>query len=146
MGGVRDGMKNIFVFNIRVFDAINLDNSPGLWPTGVLDPSNFPSGLLVFLTCFLSLFPRASYQHALSRAWPLTGPGPPKPVRPVKVLAVPASFLRPLGHFFRIFGRLLADRKRNRIAPKRPKKQNNSTLGGLVSEKGSKKSTFGLPF
>ena len=121
---------------------INQIISRGLWPTSVLDPSNFSSGLLVVLSCFLSLFPRASYQLVLSRAWPLTRPRPPKPVRPVNPLAVLASFRRPLGQFFQIVCRFGADRKNMFLGhcTETTKKLNKLTLGGPMSEKGFKKS------
>ena len=88
-----------------------LSNSPGLWPTSVLDFANVSSGLLVFLTCFLSffsrssyqlvLFSRASYQLVLSRAWPLTGPAPPKPWHLAIRMINLAPFWRPVCHFWR---------------------------------------------
>ena len=141
-------------------------NSPGLWPTGVLDPSTVLLAYLPFLlshlstfllaslpSFLLSLFPQASYKACLvSRvaALPTGLAKTSSSIVPRWRLAAP--FGEPKANFY-IFERFSADLKNmffmashrndqqkfSGVAPKRPKKQSKSTLGGPVSETGSQK-------
>ena len=92
----------IYTGNATESDKL-IKKSPGLWPTGVLEPSSVPAGQLSVPTfpTFHSptgLFPRASCQHALSRAWLAWDTG-----RLKRVGAWFHTCRRPFGQFFSSF-------------------------------------------
>ena len=127
------------------YQPIGLLNSPGLWPTGVLGHPNFPSSLLVVSlstgivsTCFVARV--AAYRTRATDTCTACECSDRSGVLWTTILSGFPDDFYPIG-------------KNIGIAPKRPKEQNKSTLGGPVSETKTKNqlwaslftSTFQLP-
>ena len=96
--------------------------------------SHFPTGLLAFFPSF----PLSTSLVPVMLCRTRGSPGDPAGNKP-PAFGVWPRLSASLGQFFQ----KISARSKNcfgGIAPKRPKKQNKSTLGGPVSEKGSKKS------